>query len=683
MKTIFRFLIISILLANLPSFHAKAQDSLAIANEMYNMGMELFDFTTRRQAKDMFVQATQFNPKFAKAHLMAGKAILLTINKEEALPYLLNAYKLDPQIDEEILFLIGQAYQYGEQFDDAITYYEAYRRQLARSLSFARAKKVYDLDWKIFECRNAKIYLANPVDVDIINLSDNINTEYPEYAPLISADEKKIIFTSRRPDNTNPNVAEDFEYYEDIYASEFNNGQWSPAVPFPSPINGDYHNSAIGLSTDGTVLYVYTDENGGDILVSKKVDGVWSHPKPIKGLINTPYRESSATITNDKQTMYFTSDKPGGYGGTDIYVAHLDNNGRWGKPVNLGLNINTERDEEAPFISHSGEHLYFSSNGHAGMGDLDIYIANKSDGTDFFDPPINLGYPINSVENDIYFVLSGDEKSAYYSSVKSTSKGDLDLYKINMERWQPINIDSIAANEVIEVQRIVDKKAPVESIPTITEQPVTNANGESEISLFLTILDGESLDTLKAIVGLINQENQQVVGGTRNKAGSYEITFTNKDQTTFKVKINKEGYFPYESMVHVIGREKRKYALHETIALKRIKESYTGIMNVYFGYDSAEPYSFEDMQYLELLMKNNPNMTVEIGGYTDNTGPEEYNKTLSQKRADSIKKYLTSHGIADSRIEAVGYGITNPIGDNNTRVGRRLNRRTEFKILQN
>ncbi len=658
---------------------AKAQDSLAIAREMYSMGMELFDFTTRKQARDMFVQATEFNPKFARAHLMAGKATLLTVNKEEALPYLLTAYKLEPQIDEEILFLIGQAYQYGEQFDDAITYYQAYRRQLARSLSFDKSRKIYDLDWKIFECRNAKIYLANPVDVDIINLSDNINTEYPEYAPLITADEKKLIFTSRRPDNTNPNLAEDFEYYEDVYVSEFANGQWQPATPFGSPINGDYHNSDIGLSADGRTIYLYTDENGGDIVQSVLEDGKWSTPKPLKGLVNTPYLENSATITSDGRTIYFTSNKPGGYGGTDIYVAQLDENGRWGKPVNLGETINTERDEEAPFISHSGQHLYFSSNGHAGMGDLDIYVASRTGSVSAFARPVNLGYPINSVENDVFFVLSGDEKSAYYSSVKSTSKGEQDIYKINMERWRPINIDSLAANEVITIAEVA-KIAAEESQPAPATSP--GSLTEVEISLLLTILDAQSLDTLEAAVALINQENQTVLGGTRNEQGAYEVTFTNKDYVTYKVKINKEGYFPYESMVHVIGHERRKNVLHETVALQPIKDAYTGIMNVYFGHNSARPNTYEDIDYLEFLLKNNPGMTVEIGGYTDNTGPVEYNKLLSQRRADAIKDHLVAKGINASRIKAVGYGVENPIGDNNTRVGRRLNRRTEFKILQ-
>ena len=667
-------------LLNTWALKVKAQDSLAIAEEMYSMGMELFDFSTPKQAKEMFIQATDFNPKLAKAHLMAGKAILLTVHKEEALPYMQTAYSLDKEIDEEILFLIGQAHQYGEEFDDAIRYYLAYRKQLAQSLSFDKSRKVYDLDWKIFECRNAKLYIANPVDVDIINLSENINTEYAEYAPVISADEKKLIFTSRRPDNSNPDVAEDFEYYEDIYQADFVDGQWLSAAPFPAPINGDYHNSSIALSPDGNILFIYTDANGGDILESDFIDGKWSKPKPLKGLVNSPYLENSASLSNDHKTIYFTSDKPGGYGGTDIYLSHLDASGRWGSPKNLGAHINTEKDEESPFISKTGNHLYFSSNGHAGMGDFDIYLAKNGVDKETFGDPVNLGYPINSVENDIFFVLSGDEKAAYYSSVKTSSKGEQDIYKVNMERWRAINIDSIIAANVIEVEPAI---SPVTTVSTVVEPVVVVEEGPTSvaISLLLTVLDANSLDTLEAKVVLIEQKNQTVISGIKNSKGIYEVNFTNKDYTTYKVKIVSEDYLPYESTIHVIG-SKRRTELFETIALHPIEVEFTGIMNVYFGHNSDQPNGYEDIQYLEFLMKNNPKVSVEISGHTDNTGNVDYNKFLSQRRADAIKKYLTEHGIDASLIKAVGYGIENPIGDNNTRIGRRLNRRTEFKILE-
>lgn len=675
MKVTVRILLVIICLGFIND-KSYGQDSLAIAKEMYNMGMELFDFSTRKQAAEMFVQATDFNPNYAEAHLMAGKAILLTVHKEEALPHLLKAYELDENIDDEILFLIGRGYQYSQDFDTAIDYFTAYRKQLARSLSFEKARKVFDVDWKIFECRNAKVYIENPVDVDIENLSDNINSEFEDYAPLITADEKRLIFTSRRSQNTNSNVADDFEYYEDIFYSDLVNGQWSPAKPFDAPINGEYHNSDVGLSPDGTVLYVYTDENGGDLLESFLVNGQWIHPKPLKGLVNTPYLENSATITNDLKTLYFTSDKPGGYGGTDIYISHLEKNGRWGAPENLGATINTDRDEEAPFISKSGERLYFSSNGHAGMGDLDIYVAEKDPATGDFKAPENLGYPINSVENDIFFVLNGEETYAYYSTVKETSKGQQDIYRINMQRWRPINLDSLMHVEKIVVK---PKEEPVE-VPTAVTPPA-EIDVVSDISLIMTLIDARSLDTLAAQVVLIDKDNQTVMKGEPFEGKSYAVRFKNNNAAQYHVKISKEGYLPYESMIHVVGAEKRQHVLHETVALHPVENTYTGIMNVFFGHDSAQPNSYEDIQYLELLMKENPGMKVEISGHTDNTGDPEYNKLLSQRRADAVKNYLVENGIDEFRITTAGYGMDKPVADNKTRAGRRLNRRTEFKII--
>ena len=691
MKIIKRFLILYVLLHG-HILTLRAQDSLAIAEEMYSMGMELYDFTTRKQAKEMFIQASEFNPTMAKAFFMAGKATLLTVHKEEALPYLQTAYRLDTKIDDEIIYLIGQAYQYGEKFEDAIKYFQVYRLQLAQSLSFDKSQKVLEVDWKIFECRNAVLYLAHPVDVDIINLPDNINTEYSEYAPVISADEKKLIFTSRRPDNSNPNLAADFEFYEDIYQSDFVDGQWQAATPFPAHINGAFHNSNIGLSADGKILYIYTDENGGDILESDYIDGTWTAPKPVRGLINTPYLENGASISGDNKTMYFTSNKPGGYGGTDIYVSRIDKNGRWGKAQNLGSNINTARDEESPFISKSGQHLYFSSNGRSGMGGLDIYVAEREANNTTFSSPVNLGYPINSVANDVFFVLSGDENSAYYSSVKGSSKGEEDIYKVNMQQWQPINVDSIVAAQANEIEaELNETKSQGTATSTAPATVVTGVNpdetprvtkiSETKISLTITVLDAQTLDTLEAKVVLIAENSQLVTSAIRNKAGSYEISFTDQEQAAYKVKIINKAYLPYESTIHVVGKDLSAYKINETIALQRLENSLTGIINVYFGHDSADPYNYEDLQYLELMMKNSPNVVVEIAGYTDNTGHVEYNKQLSQRRANAVKNYLVEHGVETERITAEGYGIVNPIGDNTTKEGRRLNRRIEFKIL--
>ena len=202
MKFFLNFLFVAII-SGATIIPASAQDSVAIAREMYNMGLELYNLETRKQATEIFIQATTYDPNHAEAQLMAGRGTLQTVHKEESLPFLLKAYELNHEVDEEILYLIGEGYQYSEDFDTAIEYFVAYRKQLAKSLSFEKARKVFELDWKIYECRNAKIYLANPVDVDIINLSEKINSEYADYAPLISADEKKMIFYFKAPPSPN------------------------------------------------------------------------------------------------------------------------------------------------------------------------------------------------------------------------------------------------------------------------------------------------------------------------------------------------------------------------------------------------------------------------------------------------------------------------------------------------
>jgi outer membrane protein OmpA-like peptidoglycan-associated protein len=312
------------------------------------------------------------------------------------------------------------------------------------------------------------------------------------------------------------------------------------------------------------------------------------------------------------------------------------------------------------------------------MGDLDLYRAEIDPETNNFTRPVNLGYPINSVENDIFFVLNGDESQAYYSSVKSTSKGDQDIYRVDMTKWQAINLDSLLRIEKVVIARKVPEPETV--VPPVTPEIAKSPEPfVADIGLELTVLDARTLDTLEAEVVLINLVDQKVTSG--EKIGpKYGLSFSNDRFAQYRIKINKGGYLPYESMIHVLGAEKRKHQLKETIALNPVENTYTGIMNVFFGHDSATPNGYEDLQYLEYLMKDNPGIKVEINGYTDNTGDPAYNKSLSQRRADAVKDYLIEHGIDGFRVETMGYGIENPIGDNETRIGRRLNRRTEFKI---
>jgi len=665
-------------------FNTSAQtDSLALSEEYYNLGMEVFDYTHRAQAKELFVLSTQMNPKSAKAHFMAGQSIMLTVNKERSLPYFRKAWELDPEIKEDLLYFLGQAYHHNYKFDSAILFYDRYNRILARSLRLEKSNKINEVNRRIFECRNAVIYVENPVDVDITHLSDKINSEYPDYAPTINAKENLLVFTSRRPEgNFNATVAADLVYYEDIYYTELVNGEWQESKNMRGPLNTNYHNSSVAISPDGQEMILYHDSNGGDLFVSRKGKTFeWSAPKPMEGL-NSEYLENSASLSSDNKTVFFTSNRPGGYGGTDIYSAQLGRGGRWENIKNLGPLINTEMDEDGVFISANGKHLYFSSNGHAGMGDMDLYRSRLDTVTGTWDIPVNLGYPINSPENDIYFVLNADETIAYISSVRKENIGEQDIYKVNMKNWKPIQIkqdnyaDLFAESASLKTSNTV-------AATTKTNAPDQDEKANSEARVAIAVQDALNRELINAQIFLRSSDGTNYVMENPEK-GTYTATLKNDSQTpvVYKMEINSIGYAPQTTSIYLGGITSTVMTFNDTIRLQKLPTNVPTLIDIYFAHDSDEPLSFNGIQDFINMMERSPNMLVEIGGHTDSLGPDDYNQLLSQRRANAVKSYLEKLGIDSKRIKAVGYGEGRPVAPNDSQEGRRLNRRTEFTILQ-
>jgi outer membrane protein OmpA-like peptidoglycan-associated protein/Tol biopolymer transport system component len=664
-------LLLACFLLSLPSIGQ--QDSAALSEEYYRMGMEVFDYQHRKQASDMFILAAQINPKSAKAFFMAGQSIMLSLRKELSLPYYKKAYALDPKVDPDLLFHLGQAYHYSEKFDSAIYFYNRYSRLLARSMEYEKVKKMNDVNRKIFECYNAKVMVEYPVNVTIIHLDDKINSEFPDYAPAINAQESYIIFTTRRPEgNTNAKVATDHEYYEDIFFSSKVNGAWTPAKNLIGPLNTNFHNASVNLSPDGKEMLLYNDINGGDLFSSfLNADGSWTEPKSLDG-INTPYIENSASISMDGTTIYFTSNRPGGYGGTDIYMCTKDSKGRWEHTQNLGALLNTDMDEDAVFISPNGKHLFFSSNGHAGMGDLDIYRSSYDEEKKQWGKPINMGYPVNSVENDIYFVLTGDEGIAYFSSVRDESLGEEDIYKLDISKWEPAAFTRPEFTETVLEQPLI---------------PVLSSNGFNEmvttLKFNLYVAESSSRQPITANVILAGLNNEVHVL-KEISPGNYqtEIKKIIAQHNRYKLQISSNDYIPYSSSYHFIGSSLKEPVISDTVYLDKIAVNYNRILNVYFDINSDAPKTFDDIRYLEQIMNTSPTIKVEISGHTDNTGAADYNVSLSKRRSEAVKKYMVENGIDPARITVKGYGAEKPIADNNKREGRQLNRRTEFTIIE-
>ncbi|MEQ9591468.1 MAG: OmpA family protein [Cyclobacteriaceae bacterium] len=653
-------------------------DSVALSEEYFGLGMEVFDYTHRKQATELFTLATQMNPKNAKAQFMAGQSIMLTVNKEKSLPYFRKAWELDSEVDAEILYYLGQAYHHNYKFDSAILFYDRYNRILARSLDLDKSNKINEVNRKLFEARNAIVFVENPVDVEIVHLNSNINSEYPDYAPTINGDETLMVFTSRRPEgNSSATVATDLEYYEDIFYSEYQDEQWGEAKNMRGPLNTNYHNSSVAISPDGKEMILYHDSNGGDLFISSKNDKFeWSTPKPMEG-VNSEYLENSASLSADNRTIFFTSTRPGGYGGTDIYRAELGKGNRWGNVTNLGPLVNTEMDEDGVFISASGKHLYFSSNGHAGMGDMDLYRTQQDTVTGTWTEPVNLGYPINSPENDIYFVLNGDETDAYISSVRKENIGEQDIYKVNMEKWQPIDIKQARYADLFAENK--PKEAKVTQ-PAPPEVPIGAIYSEAHV--MMAVVDAMNSERINAQVFLRNGNGERKELASEEK-GVYATTLpvTGKGET-YKVEINSIGYAAQVASIYLGGLSTAPILISDTIRLQKLAVNEPALIDIYFGHDSDEPLSFNGIQDFIAMMEQSPNMRIEIGGHTDSNGPEEYNQNLSQRRADAVKRYLERLGADGGRIRAVGYGESRPVAPNDSQEGRRLNRRTEFIILQ-
>src|SRR5690606_31672895 len=217
-----------------------------------------------------------------------------------------------------------------------------------------------------------------------------------------------------------------------IFIARKVDGKWQPAKNIGSPVNTPYHNSNSALSADGNTLFLYSDEGNGDLYFTELNNGVWTEPMPLPGIINSSFEEKSITISKDEKTVYFSSNRPGGYGGLDLYKATKDAKGEWSNVKNLGPKINSPEDDDAPFIDYDGVTLYFSSMGRKGMGGFDIFKSVYDPMTNEWSEPENLGYPINTPDDDVYFVTSKDSKRAYYSSVREDGIGYTDIYMITI-----------------------------------------------------------------------------------------------------------------------------------------------------------------------------------------------------------------------------------------------------------
>jgi WD40-like Beta Propeller Repeat len=377
-----------------------------------------------------------------------------------------NFDKVNREDYPEVNYYLGILNHLNEKFETAVACFNAY--QSAKGEKEHSAKEINDL---IIKCYTAQLLGSNKnTSIQIENIGPVINTEYPEYVPLIPADEKFMIFTSRRKNEVHSKQNAYGEYYEDIYSTQKNGASWSAPQMLDTFINTATHDACTGLSADGEKLLLYRtskDLKSGDILESKFISGAWTKPLPLKLNVNSSeYIESSACYSMDNDIVFFSSNRLGGYGGKDLYYVKKLPDGNWGIPRNLGAEINTEYNEDAPFVDALGNTLYFSSEGHTNMGGYDIFKAHF-DEKGYFDAPLNLGSPINTVNDDVFFVLNPDSSVGYMSSERQGGYGGQDIYKIYFN-------DNKALLKVYNVYAKDESNTIIKNIEIFLTDPETN-----------------------------------------------------------------------------------------------------------------------------------------------------------------------------------------------------------------
>lgn len=612
-------------------------------------------------ALPLYLEAYQMDPTNANTSFKIGVCYLNIPGKKQwAYSYLVAAsgnisekYKSSSTKEKhapvDTWYYLGQSQHLKNNFDSAIICFDNYLRYI----DTADVQMMSEIDLRKTWCSNGKTLMASPVSIQVENLGANINTEFPEYSPVISADQRMMIFTARRPENVGGKVdPRDQMYFEDIYYSVMNDsGMWSKAVPMGQNINTAGHEATIGMSADGQQLLIYKDDQGdGNIYLSYQQGDSWGTPAKLTENVNTKFWEPSATITPDGNTLYFSSNAPGGMGGTDIYRSVRLPNGEWSKPQNMGAPINTMHDEDAPSILADGLTLYFASNGGQSMGGFDILTSTKNEEDGKWSQPINVGYPVNTTDDDIFFAPTPDNTHAYYSSASSANgKGEKDICLL--------------------------------TFPGKEETPLTVLTGEIT-SIFGGVPPGTTITVTDVETGELMGSYQPNTATGKYviilpPGRNYNITYEAVD-------------FLYQSDNVNISDTAAYQVLNRPVELAPLSVgSKIVVRNIFFasGKSELQPESKAELDKLVTLMTNFPKLILEIAGHTDAAGGDDLNQKLSEQRAQVVANYLIEHGIDKSRLRTKGMGEKFPIAQNYNKdgsankAGMAMNRRFEFTVL--
>lgn len=618
-------------------------------------------------------------------------------DQKKAIKYfeLAKQYSEENDTINELNYYLGRAYQFDHRCKEAMSAYERFK-PFIRNTEAGRELKL-EVEEYIRMCSHC-IYHKNLNDVDPLakyekrkdqqkffisedkyilleNLGEAINTEHADYASIFFDDEERILFTSRRKEYETDQQDVDGQFYEDIYISSLVKNRWTPAVEvdqsnlFSSEFVGsDLHDATVSMAPNEDHMYLYKDHK---IYRSDRVNGIWGKGELLGEAVNAPNtRVSSAFLSEDENMLVIASDQKGGYGDHDLYYLTKQSDGSWGKAQNFGAVINTEQDEESPYLTKDGNRLYYSSRGHSSIGGYDVFYSDKKeDGT--WTTPVNLGIPTNTPNDELHYIISDvDPNYAYYSSNRTGGYGDFDIYRISENLASDDSLFNLAMADIIYIDSI------------LTEVELRRGKEYTDkVERYLQ--DGKV--TLEEII-------------EENLTGAYDIlddkTRRAMDSTYF-AKLEAEEL----EKGRLDSLEQAQVSIAESMKAKDgtgtdegdgsgggsgdIPEGEMDLFaNIEFGFNQATVPGKHRNQLDKLVeyMKDNQNFIMHLSGHTDDIGSNQINVEFSKRRAMVIYKYLINKGIDPKRIKYEFYGETKPLAPNNSAANRAKNRRVELEV---
>ncbi|WP_400191145.1 OmpA family protein [Hymenobacter sp. B81] len=628
-----------------PSMAQSTRKQLKTANKFY-------DLENYRAAIPYYEQVLAKEPNNALALFRAGISYM-SFDKEKASDYIYKAQKLKPKVSKDVEYWLGRVDHLNYNFDEAIAHFQRYNATLKKKDS-----RKADLAQLIQHAKNAKIQFNSPKDIFVKNLGPTINSAYSEHSPVISSDDKVLLFTSRSENVTGANasgadakkgkgnVASDGEYYEDIFeAKRISEDEWEKPRSLSGALNGKGHDASIQVFDNDSKMLMYRQDENGDIFYSEKSGGDWTEPKKLNGNINSKAFESDAYITPDGLTIYFSTGKYSEDGRLDIYTATRQAGGDWGPAKSLGSAINTRFDDDSPYLSRDGKTLYFSSRGHNTMGGYDIFKSVYDSIGKRWGAPENMGYPVNTPDDDTYYRLSPDGSYAYLSSYRIGGYGEKDIYTINY-------IKNVTVQGKVFSSR--DSTTIIPGVELVF-------NGQTADKTAISFRDVTRPDSGNYAVNVLSGRTYQVAlskDGKNITTEEFAVPVVVEDSAV----ITKNFYIPY---------------------VDTTSGSMFAFKKIYFDTDkyNLRPESVRELNNIAGILKANPGINISIEGHCDSRNTDEYNMVLGQNRSNSAYNYLKRNGIAETRMVTVSYGERRPAATNDSPENMQLNRRVEFKVI--